>query len=265
MSDKKGIDIENVIGPDYNYTDYVRTPDELGVNSGGSINQIKTNYKAMGEYFKLMLSGTSKASKEGSQFRFTNSEGRILGPSFFIDTFAKCKDAATGAKVQRSLYYNFKPTGDIIIANAGSDLRGLFPGILSNVDMLNPITMLEAIEQGDTPTCHKIRMPVFPTKDNGNRTTQVRYVTEEDIKTINECAFVLDNRRYPSVLGSNKANGGSGINPITNKICKKPYVQENREAFSNYKIPKDYLVEMYIGALSVLLLLLLLNIYKKYN
>ena len=69
MSNKKGIDIENVIGPDYNYTDYVRTPDELGVNSGGSINQIKTNYKAMGEYFKLMLSGTSKASKEGSQFQ----------------------------------------------------------------------------------------------------------------------------------------------------------------------------------------------------
>ena len=26
MSDKKGIDIENVIGPDYNYTDYIRTP-----------------------------------------------------------------------------------------------------------------------------------------------------------------------------------------------------------------------------------------------
>lgn len=265
MSSKKDeAYVENIIGPDYNYTDYIRTPDELGVSSKGSIGQIKTNYKAMGEYFKLMLSGTSKASKEGKQFQFTNSEGRILGPSFFIDTFAKCTDAATNTSVKRSIYYNFKPTGDIIIANGGSDLRGLFPGILGNLDMLNPITIMDSITQGDT--CYKLRMPVMPTKANNNQTTQIRYVTEDDIRNINECAFILDNSKYPDVLGANKAGGGAGINPITNKVCSKPYVQENKEAFNNlFKLPKDSFVELYIGAISVLLLLLLLNIYKKHN
>ena len=77
---------ENLIGPSYDYASFIRSPDELGVSSSGSISQIKKNYVAMGEYFKLILSGKSRASKEGSQFNINNSgDGRVLGPSFFVD------------------------------------------------------------------------------------------------------------------------------------------------------------------------------------
>lgn len=283
---------ENLIGPSYDYASYISPPSELGVKSKGSISQIKTNYVAMGEYFKLILSGKSRASKEGSQFSNDGNikgDGRVLGPSFFIDTFAKCNpvEKVNGnfvtnkkKKVQRSIYYNFKPTGDILIANAGGDLRGMFPGILSNLDMITPGKMINSVFQGGTPPCYQVRMPVFPSEGNNYAKTQVRYVSKDDLNNVNECAFVIDNEKsgatknYPNLLNI-KAN----IHPLTNQKCRSVYAKEKnvvtvksgealptKEKFSNYStIPNDNLVEIYIGALSVLLLLLLLKIYKHNN
>ena len=284
---------ENLIGPSYDYASFIRSPDELGVSSSGSISQIKKNYVAMGEYFKLILSGKSRASKEGSQFNINGSgDGRVLGPSFFVDTFAKCKPMRkvngqwTHNKnedpVQRSIYYSFKPTGKIMIANAGGDLRGMFPGILSNLDKITPGKMIDAVSQGDTPPCYQIRMPVFPTENNNYARTQVRWVSEDDIKNIDECAFVLNNQ---NVMSNSKykdlKNVGAWQNPITLSNCSTKYTKYNsnvsagtdeflpppkKESFSNIStIPKDSLVEIYIGALSILLLLLFLHIYKRHN
>lgn len=293
---------ENIIGPSYDYASFIRSPDELGVSSSGSISQIKKNYVAMGEYFKLILSGSSRASKEGQQFDIQgNGDGRILGPSFFVDTFAKCKPMRkvnnqwTYNKkedpVLRSIYYSFKPTGKILIANAGGDLRGMFPGILSNLDKITPGKMIDAVSQGDTPPCYQIRMPVFPTENNNYARTQVRWVSEDDIKNIDECAFVINNdlnaKENKNMKNNPKYKDIKNTNPLQNPInlkqCSTSYTQKNQypnvnpdleflppppkeESFSNIStIPKDSLVEIYIGALSILLLLLFLQIYKRHN
>ena len=240
--------LENIIGPDYDYTSYIRSPDELKVSTKGSISQIKTNYKAMGEYFKLIVSGDSKASKEGAGYEYAKGQGRILGPAFFIDTFSKCKDP-TGKKQPRSIYYSFKPTGDIVIANGGSGMRGLFPGILSNLDILNPEKIMSSISQGSEPDCQLINMPVVPTESNNGAITETKYVSNDDISNIDPCAFA------------------NSLNPVSKARCStRPWGIGKTEGFDNiYTLPKDFLVELYIGSISILLLLLLLNICKKYN
>ena len=289
---------ENLIGPAYDYASYIRSPDELGVGTSGSISQIKKNYVAMGEYFKVILSGKSKASKEGKDFGIqTNGDGRVLGPSFFVDTFAKCKPMRKVGPnqyiydkkkdknlVPRSIYHNFKPTGKIVIANAGGDLRGMFPGILSNLDKITPGKIMDAVSQGDSPPCYQIRMPVYPTENNNFARTQVRWVSKDDIKNIDECAFVINNNSAVTNKSgyTDLYNTVQWQNPVSGKICSRkdttlydgnPPTNSNEflpppqeEPFSNIStIPKDSLVEIYIGALSILLLLLFLQIYKRHN
>lgn len=289
---------ENLIGPAYDYASYIRSPDELGVGTSGSISQIKKNYVAMGQYFDLILTGKSNASKEGKDFGPQNSggDGRVLGPSFFVDTFAKCKPMRKVGDqyiydkkkdknlVPRSIYHNFKPTGKIVIANAGGDLRGMFPGILSNLDKITPGKMMDAVSQGDSPPCYQIRMPVYPTENNNYARTQVRWVSKDDIKNIDECAFVINNSGVTSNSDyKDLYNTKQWQNPVSGKICSRkdsalydgnPPTNPNEflpqspqeEGFSNIStIPKDSLVEIYIGALSILLLLLFLQIYKRHN
>ena len=120
---------------------------------------------------------------------------------------------------------------------------------------------------------------------NEHQTAVYEAEKAERFKNIDECAFIIDNRT-DNIKNNSKykdiKNTAPLQNPITLKKCSTPYTQieqkpgvnpnieflppKKEESFSNIStIPNDSLVEIYIGALSMLLLLLFLNIYKRHS
>ena len=63
---------EEILGPDYNYFKFIKSPTKLGMSQDGGA--IATNFGDLLAYGELLASGKSKAS----------TTGRPLGDKFFI-------------------------------------------------------------------------------------------------------------------------------------------------------------------------------------
>ena len=131
---------EDLLGPDYNYTKQIKSPEEMGMSSKGSTTAISNNISGLIGYTQVLVTGSGNASKTGGP----------LGDKFFLETGAKCKDKATGEKVTRSLYVSNVPDGSIPFITQGlggakfTSFRGLVPGTMSNLNKLNPLQMVQA-------------------------------------------------------------------------------------------------------------------------
>jgi hypothetical protein len=148
---------EDMLGPSYSYSDLIGTPQELGMSERGRLDRLVVNAKAMKAYVDLLVTGQSRASKHG-QFR-------ILGSQFFTPTNTKCIDADSGREVDRSLYISNKASGfmpgvsDVTGVNL-SMFRGLVPGMIQNMDALNPVKIFRAFTQSAKPKCAKVSLPI---------------------------------------------------------------------------------------------------------
>ena len=94
---------EDLLGPEYNYTKQIKSPEEMGMSSQGSSSAISNNISGLISYTQLLVTGSGNASKTGGP----------LGDKFFLETGAKCKDKETGEEVSRSIYVNNVPDGSI--------------------------------------------------------------------------------------------------------------------------------------------------------
>ena len=155
LADAKGLE-EEVLGPDYNYVNYINSPDDLGMSEHGNIGALTDDVEGLIEYVKVLVSGSSKASKTGNP----------LGDKFFLETGAKCRDIATGKQVTRSLYINNIPDGSVPFLTSGmgitfTDFRGLVPGVIENIGNLNPMLIFQAFMSGSDPSCQAITMPTM--------------------------------------------------------------------------------------------------------
>jgi hypothetical protein len=195
---------------DYPYQDNIRQPNQIGMNDNGTIPQLGRNINGLTEYIKLLVTGNSRASATGGP----------LGNKYFLKTGAKCqaldtcKSDETGNVVceetDRFLYINNIPSGNIPLISSGmginfSEFRGLLPGAMEKLNVLNPAAIFRAFKDGSSPKCQKITMQIVDNKNNSYQ--QSNYVTLGDIKSMDSCWF------------PNKTN------PITNNSC--------REAFQN--------------------------------
>ena len=61
LADAKGLE-EEVLGPDYNYVNYINSPDDLGMSEHGNIGALTDDVEGLIEYVKVLVSGSSKAS-----------------------------------------------------------------------------------------------------------------------------------------------------------------------------------------------------------
>ena len=82
----------------------------------------------------MLVSGGGKAS----------ATGQPLGNKFFLKTGGKCTDKSTGQDVDRYIYINNVPVGNIPFISSGagvnfSEFKGLIPGTISNLNAFNPI------------------------------------------------------------------------------------------------------------------------------
>ena len=251
LADAKGLEQE-VLGPDYNYVNYINSPDDLGMSEHGNIGALTDDVEGLIEYVKVLVSGSSKASKTGNP----------LGDKFFLETGAKCRDIATGKQVTRSLYVNNIPDGSVPFLTSGmgvtfTDFRGLVPGVIENIGNLNPMLIFQAFMSGSDPSCQAITMETVDVSNNkGSKTA---YVTITDIKNMDAVWFPngvnpVNDQKSLEIFQDYKRNDNYDYNDNNDNIKKKKDCS---------KMPNDPYIRLYYSLIAILGLYFLFKIYKK--
>lgn len=240
MTDDKtqGSELEkSILGQNYNYAKFIKSPHEM--NMSGKANALGTNIGGIMNYMHLLIEGGGPASK---------NNGKPLGDRYFMNAGGNCT-APDGSKVARSVYINNVADGDIPFLNdAGintSSLKGLIPGMLGDINKLDPRSLFAAFSQPSNPKCSNIYMKTID--DNNKHGTGAGFVINSDIKGIDPCAFV------------------KGVNPISKKVCSESFINKitgtniKRATFKNKPI-----ANIYTALVSGLLLYITYNlVYKR--
>ena len=114
------------------------------------------------------------------------------------------------------IYIDNVPEGNIPFISAGlgqnfSDFRGLIPGVLSNLNALNPYKMMQAFFAGSKPDCQPIELQTIDI--NNNKSTETHYMALIDIQNMDPCSFPKK------------------TNPITKAKCKQGFTTLSNERF----------------------------------
>jgi len=230
---------EELLGPNYEYWKQINTPSQIGMSSKGTLGTLATDVGGLISYVELLVTGNSNASKTGGP----------LGNKFFLKTGAKCKDINSGRKVDRYIYVNNVPEGNIPFISQGigvnfSDFRGLIPGAMSDMNVLNPFNILQSFLSGTEPDCQPLTMETIDV--NNNRGTETHYVSNVDIQNMDPCSF-----------SNNK-------NPITGRECVEAFTQlKDIRLSSKEQLPDDLFVKIYMMSLGGLGLYLLYKFINK--
>ena len=190
LKDAKGVE-DRLLGPTYPYYKNIKTPTQIGMSDKGTIQQTTKDINGLIEYVELLVSGKSTASKTGNP----------LGNKFFLQTGAKCAatdqctsttDSSSCEHVTRYIYIDNVPDGSMPFISSGmgvnfKDLRGLIPGAMGNLEVLNPFNILRAFVSGGTPPCQEITMQTIDS--NNNKSSETHYVTLTDIISMSPCIF----------------------------------------------------------------------------
>ena len=170
---------EELLGPDYKYYQHIKTPEELGMSDSGSISALGKDINGIINYVELLVTGRGDANK--------NNGGRPLGDRFFLKTGGQCKDQATGKLVDRYMYIDNVPDGAIPFVSSGigykfTTFEGLIPGILSDIDKINPMDMFKAFSQDSEPACREITLETI--NKEGNIGSETRFLPLDEINVI---------------------------------------------------------------------------------
>jgi hypothetical protein len=243
LTDPKGVE-ERLLGPTYPYYKNIKTPTQIGMGDKGTMNQMGKDIDGLIQYVELLVSGKSKASATGGP----------LGNRFFLNTGGKCaavdscsdpSNSSTCQQVDRYIYIDNVPQGNIPFISSGmgvnfSDFKGLIPGAMGNLNVLNPFAILRAFLAGSTPPCQQITMQTI-TSDNV-KSSETHYVTLADITSMDPCTF------------------SDGKNPVSGQNCIETF-QTNSN--SEILMPDDPLAQLYFGSLGVLGLFILYRLMEK--
>lgn len=214
----------SMFGEDYAYYNYIKTPAQLGMSTKGNLTTVGKDIVGLTEYVKVMVTGNSKAS----------ATGKPLGNKYFLQSGGKCTDVATNQEVDRYIYINNVPSGNIPFISSGlgvdfTDFRGLIPGALEQLNNFNPVTIFKALTAGANPPCQELTMQVID--QNNNVSTETNYVTLADIAAMDSCTFP----------------GKKPINPITKQKCKETFenmdtnIDTTTATVSSNSFIKDYI------------------------
>jgi hypothetical protein len=207
---------EKYIGPDYPYYKYIRTPSEIGMTDEGSLKALGKDIDGLTSYVELLVSGKGNAS----------ATGQPLGNKFFLQTGGKCTDKATGQDVDRFIYINNVPAGNIPFISNGigvnfSEFKGLIPGTISNLNAFNPMEMFGAFLAGSKPDCQELTMETIDIYNN--KSTESHFVTLVDIQNMDPCIF--PDKTNPITKDNCRETFSNLTNTITNKTFKDPLTQ----------------------------------------
>jgi hypothetical protein len=243
LNNAQGVE-ESLLGPSYPYYKNIKTPSELGMSDKGTIKQMSKDVDGLIQYVEVLVTGKSAASATGGP----------LGNKFFLQTGAKCaaidkctnpKDISTCESVNRYIYIDNVPAGNIPFISQGlgvnfSEFKGLIPGAMSNLNVLNPFAIMKAFLSGATPPCQRVTMQVIDV--NNNSSSQSNYVTLSDVGNIDACTF------------PNKKN------PVNGKTCKESF-----QSINPAKLPGDSIDQIYFICLAIICIYILYRCMEKSN
>jgi hypothetical protein len=133
---------ESVMGPSYSYAENIQGPSALGVGSNGTISQLVTNTGAIFQYMKYMISGPA------------------LGNQYFVNTGGSCMASDKSIQPRYNYINNVSSGADVLpqamkndLGGIASDFNGLIPGVLEDVEGLNPVHLFSSLAADSTPTC----------------------------------------------------------------------------------------------------------------
>ena len=245
LQDAQGVE-QKLLGPSYPYYKNIKMPSQMGMSDKGSIQQMSKDVAGLISYVELLVSGSGSASATGGP----------LGNKFFLQTGAKCaaidscsdpNDVSTCKQVDRFIYIDNVPDGNIPFISSGlgvnfSEFKGLIPGAMGNLNVLNPFAIMRAFLSGSTPPCQPLTMQTISV--NNAKSSETQYVTLADIGNMDPCTFP-----------NNK-------NPVTNANCKETFQSQNQNQ-NEIKIPDDPLAQIYFASLGVLGIFILYRIMEK--
>jgi len=232
-----------LLGPTYPYYKNINSPSDLGMSSNGSLSTLGKDVNGLIGYVQLLVEGTGDASKTGQP----------LGNKFFLKTGAKCVDSENKQQ-DRYIYIDNVPNGNIPFISQGmgedfTEFRGLIPGMMSDLNTLNPYSIMQAFLAGSNPKCQEIKMEVI--KNNNQSSNESHYVTVVDIQNMDPCSFP------------------DGKNPITKKGCQQSMSNMNlQEINTEYNhssniIPNDIIIQFYFLGLTIIGIYVLYKIMNK--
>lgn len=237
LNDAQAVE-EKLLGPSYPYYKNIKMPNEIGMSDKGTLKALGKDIDGLIQYVELLVSGKSKASATGGP----------LGNKFFLKTGAKCVDNKTDEQVDRYIYVNNIPDGSIPFISNGlgvnfKDFRGLIPGAMGNLSVLNPFNILQAFLSGGTPPCQEITMETVDV--NNNKSSETHYVTLVDIANMNPCSF------------SDKTNPKTGVK------CKESFSTYNLNEGEDFPFPNDTFDQLYFAGLGGLGIYILYKLMEK--
>jgi hypothetical protein len=225
---------EKLLGPTYPYYKNIKTPSEIGMSTKGSLSAVANDITGLIAYVEVLVTGKSKASATGGP----------LGNKFFLKTGAKCMDKSNNKQVDRYIYVNNVPVGNIPFISSGldvnfSEFKGLIPGTMGNLNVLNPFSIMSAFLAGSTPECQELTMQTID--NNNNKSSETHYVTTVDIKNMDPCTFQ------------------NGRNPVDNSKCRETFQSESEPV----SLPTDPIVQLYFLGLAIVGLYVLSKLMAK--
>ena len=229
---------QNLLGPTYPYYKNIQTPSQLGMSDSGSIQQMAQDVNGLIQYVEVLVTGNSQAS----------STGGPLGNKFFLQTGAKCAAVdQNGQQVDRYIYVDNVPAGNIPFISSGlgvdfTEFKGLIPGAMSNLNVLNPFAIMSAFMSGSTPPCQELTMQTIDV--NNNQSTETQYVTLTDINNMDPCSFQ------------------NGQNPATGASCQETF-QTRVGKDSSPVMSDDPLDQIYFASLAIIGIFILYRLMEK--
>jgi len=236
LTNSSGVE-EKYLGPTYPYHKNIKTPEQIGMSDNGSLKTLGTDIEGLIKYVEVLVSGKSEASVTGGP----------LGNKFFLQTGAKCVDTKTKNKVDRYIYVNNIPDGSIPFISSGmggnfKNFKGLIPGVIGNMNVLNPFNILGSFLTGANPSCQEITLQTVDV--HNNKSSETHYVTLVDIKNMNPCNF--KNKR----------------NPTTGVKCIEAF-QNNVQDAESIAFPDDIFVQLYFAGLCTVAVYMLYKLSLK--
>ena len=227
---------DKYLGPSYPYWKNIKTPSQIGMSDAGNLTTLGKDVNGLIQYVEVLVTGDSSASTTGGP----------LGNKFFLNTGGKCVANDTKKNVDRYIYINNVPQGNIPFVSSGmgtnfSDFRGLIPGTMSNLNTLNPFTIMQAFMTGATPPCEKVTLETIDT--NNNVSSQTQYVSTVDLQNMDACSFQ------------------GGKNPVTGASCKESF--QNLEP-ADFPFPQDPLLQAYFAGLGIVGIYILYCMMRKH-
>ena len=105
-----------------------------------------------------------------------------------------------------------------------SEFKGLIPGAMGNLNVLNPFGIMRAFLSGSNPPCQEITMQTVDV--NNNRSSETHYLTLTDISNMVPCSF-SDPR-----------------NPLNGETCRETF-KTGVAAHASPVLPEDPLAQIY--------------------